>query len=145
MGSKAKPSKGSKVFRGDGLNPENFTQIAAVTSFKGPNAKVTTIDMTDLDSDAMEFTAGLVDNGEISVDFNFIGSDVQQQGLASDIAAGVMRNHRLVANDHPTNPSTATFLGLVTGHDLNGGVNALLKGSATIKISGAITRTYAPT
>ncbi len=144
MTSKATSTKHSKVQRGDGATPENFTTIAEVTGFKGPSAKATTIDVTSMDSDAMEFKPGLVDNGEVSIDFLFVGSDQQQQGLVADIAAGTMRNHRLVANDHLATPSTATFLGLVTGHDLSGALNSALKGSATIKISGVITRTFAP-
>ncbi len=142
--SKAKSSKGSKVQRGDGLTPENFTTIAEVTGFKGPSSKATTIDVTSMDSEAMEFVPGLVDHGEVSIDFNFIGSDAEQQGLVTDIVAGTLRNHRIIANDHAVAPSTATFLAMVTGHDLSGGVNAALKGSASLKISGAITRTFRP-
>ncbi len=144
MASKAKSAQGSKVFRGDGNTPEVFTQIAAVTGFKGPDAKATTIDITDMDSEAMEFVPGLPDNGSVSIDFNFVGSDLQQQGLAADIAAGNMRNHRLVVNDHKTRPSTFDFFGLVTDHGISGGTNQALKGSASIKISGKVTPVYRP-
>ncbi len=144
MTSKATSTRGAQVQRGDGLTPEGFMKVGEVTGFKGPSSKATTIDVTSMDSDAMEFIPGLVDNGEVSLDFNFVGSDMQQAGLVADIAAGTIRTHRLVANDHDSNPTTATFLGMVTGHDLSGSVNQVLKGSASIKISGAITWVRAP-
>lgn len=145
MATKAKSSKNVKLQRGDGGGTEVFTTIAEVTSVKGPSEKAAQIDATSFDSTGMEYISGLSDSGEVTFDVNFVGSDAQQQGLRTDLRAGTVRNFRLILNDHLTTPTTVAFAAIVTAApELNIGVNQVVKGSCSLKVSGTPTWTYAP-
>jgi hypothetical protein len=147
MATKASNTIGVKLQRGDGGGPETFTTIAEVTSFKGPTEKVPQLDATSFDSTAMEFIAGLADNGEVTFDVNWVGSDAQQQGLRTDLRAGTRRNFKLILNDKPsggTQPTTVSFAAIVTGApELTGAVNQVVKGSCSLRITGSATYSYA--
>ncbi len=145
MATKAKSTKGLQLQRGDGGGSEVFTTIGEVTNIKGPSEKAGQLDATSFDSTAMEFIAGLADNGEITFDVNFVGSDAQQQGLRVDLRAGTLRNFKLIINDHDSSKTTVTFAAIVTGApEISGGVNQVIKGSCSLKVSGVATWSYAP-
>lgn len=145
MTTNAKSSKGIKLKRGDGAGSETFTTIGEVTSFKGPSTKAPQLDATSFDSLAMEFIAGLVDNGEVAFDLNFVGSDVQQQGLRADQVAGTLRNFQLNLNDHISDPTVISFSAIVTeAPSISAAVNAVVKAACTLKVSGAATWHYRP-
>jgi len=148
MATKATSTKGVQLQRGDGGSPtETFTKIAEVISFKGPSEKAPQLDATSFDSVAMEFIAGLPDNGEITAEVQYVGTDAQQQGLRTDLRAGTKRNFKLVLNDQPaggSNPTSIAFAAIVTqAPELGGSVNNVIKGSISLRISGAATWTYA--
>ena len=146
MASKAKPSKGTKIQRGDGGGTEVFTTIGEVKSFDGPSEKVVSIDVTSFDSTAKEFVSdALPDGAEVTFGVNFIGNDAQQQGLRADLRAGTLRNFKVILNDHATNPTTFAFAAIVT--DFKGpsaGQGEVYKADLTLKVSGQATVTYSP-
>lgn len=145
MATNAKSSKNVKLKRGDGAGSEAFTTIGEVTSFKGPGEKAPQLDATSFDSTAMEFIAGLTDNGEITFDVNFVGSDAQQQGLRTDSRAGTLRNFKLDFNDHASDPTIASFAAIVTSPpEPSAAVNAIVKASCSLRISGTVTWHYRP-
>jgi predicted secreted protein len=147
MATKAKAAKGTLIQRGDGGGPEVFTTIGEVTNFSGPGETAETIDVTSFDSTAKEFiSSGLPDNGEVTFDVNFVGSDAQQQGLRSDLRAGTLRNFKVILNDHATTKTTFAFAAIVSSIDgpTAGGVSEAYKMSVTLKLSGPATITYAP-
>jgi len=138
MATKAKASKGTTLTRGGVL-------IAEITTISGPTGTAPAIDATSHDSVSAEFVGGMPDAGEVSFDFNWVGSDAPQQSLDTDREAGTLSTYVLTVQDHATNPSTVTFTALVTACSLNpGGTGDKLSGSCTLKISGKPTRTYAP-
>lgn len=145
MATKAKSTKGLQLQRGDGGGSEVFTTIGEVTNIKGPSEKAGQLDATSFDSTAMEFIAGLSDNGEVTFDVNFVGSDAQQQGLRTDLRNGTLRNFKIIINDHATTKTTVAFAAIVTASpELSGSVNQVIKGSCSLKVSGLATWTYAP-
>lgn len=145
MTTKAVSTKKLKLQIGDGGGTEVFTTIAEVTNLKGPSEKAAQLDATSFDSDAMEFIAGLSDNGEVAFDLNFVGSNAQQQQLRTDLRAGNKRNFKILVNDNAVTPTTVAFAAIVTqAPELSGGVNAVLKGSGTLKVSGVAAWSYAP-
>jgi hypothetical protein len=145
MTTKAKSTRGIKLQRGDGAGSETFTTIAEVTNIKGPTEKAPQLDATSFDSVAMEYIAGLPDNGELTFDCNFIGNDAQQQGLRTDLRAGTARHFKLVLNDDAVTPTTISFTAIVTGApEISGSVNAVVKGSCSLRITGQATWVYAP-
>lgn len=145
MTTKAVSTKGLKLQRGDGAASESFTTIAELTNISGPTETAGQIDATNFDSEAMEYIAALPDNGEVTAEMNFIASDEQQQGLRADLRAGTLRNFKIVLPDHATSPTTVAFSAIVTkAPEIAGSVNAVLRGSMTLKVSGRATWTYAP-
>jgi hypothetical protein len=147
MTTKATSTKGVKLQRGDGGGPETFTTIAEVLNFKGPTEKAPQLDATSFDSVAMEFIAGLPDNGEVTAEVQFIATDAQQQGLRTDLRNGTKRNFKLILNDMPSggsNPTSVSFAAIVTqAPELGGAVNQVVKGQIGLRISGQATWVYA--
>jgi hypothetical protein len=147
MTTKATMTKFVQVQRGDGGSPETFTKIAEVTNFKGPSSKASTLPATSFDSAGEEFIGGLTDGGELTFDVNYVATDPQQQNLRSDMTNGTKRNFKFVLNDMPvggSNPTSIAITAFVTqAPDISGGVNQVVKGSCTIKITGLPVWTYA--
>jgi hypothetical protein len=142
--SKAKSTKGFKVQR-DSDGAGTYVTIGEVTAHTGPSEKSTAIDVTNYDSDGFESIAGLADGGELTFDCNFIGPDVQQQGMRTDMRAGTKRNYKLIFTDHDTTPTTVIFSALVTqAPEPSGSVNNKVGAKATLKVQGIPTWTYAP-
>lgn len=147
MTTKATSTRGVQLQRGQGDGPpETFTLIAEIQSFKGPSEKAPQLDATSFDSSAMEFIAGLPDNGELTAECQFIGTDAQQQALRTDLRNGTKRNFKLLLNDKATGggtPTTITFAAIVTqAPEIGGGVNQVVKGSISLRISGTATWVY---
>lgn len=145
MATNAKSSIGIKLKRGDGAGSETFTLIAEITSLKGPSEKAPQLDATSFDSTAMEFIAGLPDNGELTGELLFVGSNAQQQGLRTDLRAGTLRNFKLDLNDHASDPTVASFAAIVTqAPEVTAGVNQVVKGAFGLRISGSVSWHYRP-
>jgi hypothetical protein len=66
---------GSFIARGPTLG--TLTRIAEVTKITGPGMKMTSIDVTNLDSllNRKEFLSGMVDEGEIKLELNFTSAE----------------------------------------------------------------------
>jgi hypothetical protein len=135
MSINALPSQGVEVKVGSG-SPITFTAIKEINSFSGPGGAGQVIDVTDLSSDAIEKIMGLHDEGQLSFDINFIPSDEQHvllRTLRSTKAKGVFQ---ISFTDTPA--TVWEFTVFVTGFSVSGGVNAPIKASVTIEISGEI-------
>ncbi len=144
MATKAKSTKYFKFQRYDDLTAAYVT-IAEATNFKGLDEKADQLEATNFDSDGKEYIAGLTDGGEVSADLNFVASDSGQQGLRTDLRAGTLRNFKVIVNDHASDPTTVTFSAIVTtAPGLSGGVNAVIKTSVTLRVSGVPVWDYAP-
>ena len=145
MATKAKSTKGVLLQRGDGGGSEVFTTIAEVKSFDGPTESAPDIEVSNFDSTAEEFIAGLPASGEVQMTLNFVGPDAQQQGLRTDLRAGTLRNFKLILNDHDTTKTTFAFAAIVKELGISGQTKAAVEAKCTLKLSGTPTVTYAPT
>lgn len=135
--SDATSTAGLQLQRADDAGT-SFTLIPEVSNLKGPSEKAAQIDVTSYDSAAMEYIGGLPDNGELTFDLNFIGSDTQHQGLRSDLRNKTKRVFKIVLPDSEADPTTVTFTAIVTSApDLSGGINAAIKSSCAMRITGA--------
>lgn len=98
-----------------------FTKIPQCLSIGGPSPSIGTVDDTDLDSDAMEYSAGLPDSGEVSVEIRFDPANADHQFLDEWILDPVVRKVRVSV---PTSPATLyTVDAFPTGLDRPGGAN----------------------
>lgn len=119
-----------------------YTAIAEITGFTGPTTEANEIETTTLSSTAKEFIAGLVDNGELTVEVNALPKDTQQRQIRSDITAGTVRSYRIDFNDKVTPEVTSTlytFDAFVKSFPFSAAADDKLSGTATFRITGAIT------
>jgi hypothetical protein len=145
MATKAKSTKGTRLQIGDGGGSEVFTTIAECKNFTGPSDMVEQINVTSFDSSSQEYiSTGQPDSGEVSFDMNFVGSNAQQQQLRTDCRSGVLRNFKLIKNDHATTPTTITFAAIVTKLEPKGDVGSAYSQSCSLKVSGTPSWSYAP-
>lgn len=127
-------STGLAYTSGGTATPTTYTKINGLLSFSGLDGSASDIDVTDLDSVAMEYIAGLVDNGKFGYEAKTINTDAGQLAMRAARTSGAVKSIKLVFPDLVT----ATFNVLVKSIPVAGGVNAALKGSTDCKISGAV-------
>ncbi|MDH6185482.1 phage tail tube protein [Polaromonas sp. CG_23.6] len=111
-----------------------YTKINGLLSFSGMDGSASDIDSTDLDSTAMEYISGLVDEGKFGFEIKRLKTDAGQMAVRAARTSGVLTGLKLTLPD----AAVATFNVLVKSVPTAGGVNALLKGSVDTKISGPV-------
>lgn len=111
-----------------------WTKINGILSFSGLDGAASEIDCTDLDSEAMEYISGLVDEGKFGYEAKTLAADPGQVAIRAARASGAVTGVKLTFPDL----SVATFSVLVKSIPVNAGVNALLKGSVDCKITGPV-------
>jgi hypothetical protein len=119
---------------GGTATPATYTKINGLISFSGLDGAASDIDVTDLDSVAMEYISGLVDNGKFGYEAKVLNTDAGQLAVRAARASGALKAIKLVFPDGVT----ASFSVLVKSIPSTGGVNAVLKGSVDTKISGPV-------
>lgn len=121
------------------ITPSAYTKVKAVKNFSGFDGEASEIDVTDLDSDAVEVVLGLVDNGKFSITLNSTGgnssADPGLQALYAALVDGHIRQFKLTL----PNGAVASFNAFVKSLPLSGGVNQALESSIGFRISGAVT------
>ncbi len=134
-----------KIEVGDAASPEVFTEIGHVLSLTGPDFARTSIDVTDAQSTGLSkvFRGGLVDNGTVTLDFQFNPKNTTHadtgNGLLALVDALNNSNIRITfPNDSPR--TTASFAAFVmTGPTQTGQLDGKITASVTFKISGPVT------
>jgi hypothetical protein len=113
----------------------NPVVIDCISSFSGMTGEAADIDVTCLSSEAREFRQGLQDFGDFTIE---LMRDPQQVGQIELEAA---KNAQATRTFILTLPSgdVATFEGYVKSLTLEGDTDAVLTGTANIKISGLVT------
>lgn len=138
MSVNALTSQGVQLKIGDAASPEVFTAIPEIVTFNGPGGAGQVIDVTDLDSAAMEKIMGLPDEGQLSFDINYLPDNTYHTLLRTNRGAQTLTNFKLVFTDGSP-VTTWSFAGYITGFTVTGGVNATIRAAVTIEITGAIT------
>lgn len=128
-------SQGITLGIGSG-SPISYDSIGEIKTFTGPGGAGQVIDVTDLDSLAMEKIMGLPDEGQLSFDIHYLPEDTQHIALRTARDNQTLTSFRITFTD--SGGTTWTFSGYVTGFALTGGVNAALTASVTIEITGTI-------
>ncbi len=122
------------------------TVIAEVMSING-NITRDVVDVSHLESLAREFAASITDNGEVTIEGNFLPDDAAQTALTDDLAtqsatlnAAGGKAEFVITWPTQTVASTTTwtFDGVVTSFDPGGSLGDKLAFTATIKVDGVI-------
>lgn len=110
--------------------------IGKVKSYSGFDGEASEVDITNLASTAKEFRLGLQDFGAFSMDIQVDYADAGQDVCRTAQGTGATKTFNVTFPD----ASTADFTGLVkNATSLSGGVDGVVDGTITIKISGAVT------
>ncbi|API58862.1 hypothetical protein BSL82_05675 [Tardibacter chloracetimidivorans] len=141
-------SKGTLLKLGDGSTPtEVFTAIPGVQNITVPAVVLDDHEVTDLDSTAKEYIAGLGDAGEFS--FQLVlkkaaagnGYHAQQAALESYVGDGELHNFQVVL---PAPFSTTyEFAAFVKSFTPSSATNAAITATVTLRVSGDVTKTVA--
>lgn len=123
---------------GGTATPNTWTQIKEIKSLKPGGATASKIDVTDLDSDAMEYRTGLVDNGTLSADINDMTTDAGQTAVLAAFNAQTVNSYKIAL----TGGSVRTFDAVVTkfGALPDAAVNGVQTNALEWQISGTVTR-----
>lgn len=127
-------AQGTTLSINDGGDPGSAVTIGGIVSYSGFDGEATDIDITTLASTAKEYRQGLQDFGNFSIELMRDPSDVGQSEMETAKAAQETREMIL------TLPSgdIATFDAYVKSITSAGGVDAVVTGSANLKITGAV-------
>lgn len=126
-------SQGTSMTFNDGTTAQTVGGFVGYSGFDGTSND---IDITTLASTAKEYTAGLQDNGNLSIEVFTDYSDVGQAAILTALAASATREVVLTYSD----ASTATFDTVPISFNESGSVDDVIKSTIEFKISGAITR-----
>ena len=113
--------------------------IEEVNSVNGPSGSANVIDVTHLRSAAKEKLIGLRDEGQLSIDLNYIATAANQIKLRDARANRTESNVALMFND--VGRTMAAMKGYVSGFAITGAVDSKITGTVTIEITGAVTWT----
>jgi len=119
-------------------SPEVFTTIAEVLRCGPIGSTNPEVDVTNLDSTAKEYIAGLADGNTIEFDMNFLAGNTQQASLRTSQAAGSTVNMRMIWQ---TSPNTqADFALVLLGFEMGETTpEQQVTATASGRISGSIT------
>lgn len=141
MTTYANIGKGTRFAIGDGAGPEVFTDLAEVVSVTPPSDNIDVLDATHMQSPGRtrEYTTGLIDPGECTVEMNF------QAGSDSDDLIQAMRGTGEAVNCRITWPApigggsqqTWTFAAILTGYTPTAPIDGIMRATATFKVTGS--------
>ena len=148
-------TQGTEIYILDATNSgSEVEKIGQITGFSGVGGQAGEIDVTDMDSTAREFVAGLKDNGTVSINVNWDPTDASHVTLDS-LVGGANKRFIIGCSEASTDPSYTSTFTIPTDRttlDFNGSVLSFQKdaetdnvwrGTLTIRVSGAITITAA--
>ena len=114
----AQESKHTLIQYGDAATPEEFADIAEVTSIGGPSLTATAIDTTTLDDDAKTFLAGPVDSGEVPIEVLFEADATSHAAAKTAIEAGTVGNYQICFPDFGAGTKTVSSVDYSSANDM---------------------------
>lgn len=123
---------------GDAASPEAYTAIEESISVSGIGLTNPLVDVTNFDSTAKEYIAGLADGTEITVECNYLPAATIQGTLKTNTNAGTNTNIQALITDGTT-PKTFTFAVIPLSWVINPQVEDKNTITFTMKITGSIT------
>lgn len=115
--------------------PVTWTVVGNFRTFSGFDGQPTELDVTNLSSVAKEIKTGLVDYGQVSLEFDQDNSDGGQAAMLAAYAASVSKQFKLTL----PNGTTATFTAFVRKFSSQGGVDQIVRRQVDLRITGSVT------
>lgn len=114
--------------------PKTFTAVNNCKTYSGFDGSASELDKTNMQSGAMEYSAGLQDFGQFTVEIDVDDTDAGQIALRAAKTSAATKTFRL----RLPNGKTRAFKGFVKKFSEQGGVNQIVKGSVDIRITGVV-------
>jgi hypothetical protein len=134
MSQLALDAPGTRLLIGDGATPETFNPITRIRSIEGPGGASAIIDATDFDSIAREKKVGVADEGQLTMALVYLPANPQHAQLRLDRATRTLRNFKLIFEEG----TTWCFSAFVTGIELSGKVDDVIRADVELEITGGI-------
>lgn len=131
-------SLGLSLKRGNGSSPETFTPVAEVTDVNGPNIKLDTVEVQNLQDTWKARKPTFLDAGDVKLTVNFVPADSTQgysSGVLSDMVAKTLRTWEISFPD--SGPTIWKFSAFVTDFQIKGPLSGKLTAEITLTCSGA--------
>lgn len=117
----------------------NSVLVGGIVSFSGFDGEAADVNITTLDSTAKEFRQGLQDFGNFSIELVVDPDDLGQAELDAQKAAQTTSTCVLTYPDTVT-LNVYTFSAYVKSFSNAGGVDDVVKGTANLRITGAVVK-----
>lgn len=117
------------------LNKVTFSNFCELTGANQQDGAADQIEVTTICSTAKEFEQGLSDSGTLQLDYNAAPNSTVQAALRAAKVSGDQIAIKIV---FPDSGGTLIMLGTVQQQSIQGQVNGVWTGSATIKLTGPI-------
>lgn len=114
--------------------PQTWVEVGNVKDYSGFDGSVSELDKTNMRSNAMEYAAGLQDFGSFSINIDVDNSDAGQLALRAQKTAASTKAFKLVL----PNSKLRVFNQFVKKFSESGGVNAIVKSSVDLRITGVV-------
>lgn len=115
-----------------------YVQVKGFTDFSGlGGGSAAVIDTTDFDSVAKEKSMGLPDEGQVSCNFIYLPKDAGQIALRANRGSRAVTKLRLTLIDG----TKYEFSAYVLTFERTGGQDDVVKASANLEVTGAVTET----
>lgn len=124
-------AQGTTVTFNDGAAAQT---VAGVVSFSFGDGSATDIDITTLASTAKEYRQGLQDFGDCTLELKRDPADVGQAAMEAAKAAQATREVIITL----PGGAVATFNAYVKSISSSGGVDDVINGTASLKVTGAV-------
>ena len=102
--------KGATLGLGDGASPQVYTTIAEVLRCGPIGSTNPEVNVTNLDSTAQEYIAGLADGNTVEFEFNWVVGNTEQQSLRTSQAAGSTVNLQMTWDTSPQTVAQMDFV-----------------------------------
>lgn len=135
----------SKIFY-SADNGTTYTLIGGCTQLQKPNASKSDIDMSDLQSNAMEFEQDIPDYGTASYSINFDGTDSTHQALIADEVSNTVRQFKVELPERGVSTVTSfEYQATVANFDVSAGRGGKQEGSLNLRVTGGLTTAHGAT
>lgn len=123
---------------GGTATPVTWTKFGDVKDINPSGASVNEIDTTDLDSTGKEFFPGLPDNGEVTLEVNYVPTDAGQDACRTVFEAMEVKGYKITSPQG----TTYTFDALAKNFPTipKASVDGVQSGTITLKISGSVVK-----
>ena len=125
------------TYTSGGTATPTAAKVGLWKTWSGLDGQASDIDVTDLDSLAKEYRAGLIDYGSFSGTCQFSLTDAGQMALRSSQAAAGPSSAFVIT--HKSGAILARFNGYCKQFSQSGGVDQVVDSNFSVKISGAVT------